>query len=392
LTPFWHPLSAILLAEPRCLASPRIVRMFLAAQGEVSLVYAGDRMSPSVRHGATFAVAPVDPRGLREGDIVVTCEDGIPDLMRVSGNDAGALRVAADADPEEAGIIEAAALLARARLPSGAVSPRRRRLRRILADLREAALHGPDSERDAAESVRDKYDGQAAFYERSPAEDLEASLASRIRGRLPAGGRLLVVGSGTGRECFALAAAGWQVTGLDFAPAMVEVARREAARRGAEVEFVSGDVRSHRVAPGSLSGVVFTYDVYSFVPQQKARVELLRAIHDWLAPGGAVFLSARKLHSAYQRLILTLQWLAQRRRSDLEWGDSHTRWISGEGRLGRSFVHYFTDAQLRYEIAGGGFILEEWRGGHGVLRPLAAVMIPRRTPERVAGKGNEGIR
>ena len=366
--------------------------MLLAAQGEVSLVYAGDRMWPAVRHGDTVAIAPADPDVLREGDVVVTCEDGIPDLLRVTKNDAGALCVAADGDPDEPGTLERDILLARADLPSRPVSPRRRRLRRILADLREAALHGPDGERDAAESVRDKYDGQAKFYERSPAEDIDAGLAAKIREHLPAGGRVLVVGSGTGRECFALAAAGWQVTGLDFAPAMVEAARREAERRDVEVEFAIGDLRSHEVARGSLAGVVFTYDVYSFVPQRTTRLEVLRAIHDWLMPGGAVFLSARKLHSLYDRLILTLQWLARRRRPSLEWGDSHTRWITGEGRLDRSFVHYFTEAQLRHEIAAGGFRLEEWRGGHGVLRPLAAVMIPRHTLGRVAGKEKKGIR
>jgi SAM-dependent methyltransferase len=392
LKPFWHPLSAILLAEPRCLAAPRIVRMLLAARGEFALVYAGDRMWPSVRHGDTVAIAPADPEGLREGDVVVTCEDGIPDLVRVTRNEAGALCVAADGDPDEPRTLDGDVMLALADLPSRPVSPLRRRLNRILADLREAASHGPDGEGDAAESVRDKYDGQAKFYERSPAEDIDAGLASRIRERLPAGGRVLVVGSGTGRECFALAEAGWQVTGLDFAPAMVEAARREAERRGVEVEFAAGDVRSHEVARGSLAGVVFTYDVYSFVPQRATRLEVLRSIHEWLMPGGAVFLSARKLHSLYDRLILTLQWLARRRQPSLEWGDSHTRWITGEGRLSRSFVRYFTEAQLRHEIAGGGFRLEEWRGGHGVLRPLAAVMIPRRTPGRVAGRGKEGIR
>ncbi len=364
---FWHPLSTILLANPPCFASPHVVRMILDAERRVDLIYAGDRMGAALPHGSRFAASPLDLEALREGDLVLVCPDGVPDLLRLIRREAGRLWFAADADPEER-LLAAHDLLARAALPMRRISRFRRLLARLVCDLGEARAAGARAEVDPAQSVRDKYDGQAVFYERSPAADLESGLERRIRERMPAGGPLLVVGSGTGKECFALARAGWRVTGLDFAPGMVAAARREAARRSVDVEFLAGDVRVYDPPPRSLSGVLFTYDVYSFVPQRCERVRLLGRIRDWLRPEGVVFLSARKLHTSYERAILTLQWLARGRRH-AEWGDSHTRWISGDGTLKRAFVRYFTEAQLQDEIAAARFRFEGWQDAHGILSP-----------------------
>ena len=47
---FWHPLSTILLADPRCYASAVVLRMLLDSEGETRLIYAGDRMWPALAH------------------------------------------------------------------------------------------------------------------------------------------------------------------------------------------------------------------------------------------------------------------------------------------------------------------------------------------------------
>lgn len=368
MKPFWHPLSTLLLADPPCLASPHALGLMLRAAASVDLIYAGDRMEPAVAHGARIAVESVDPHTIAAGDVVLVARERIPDLLRVLRRDARRLWLGADADPETFPPLPVDALLARARLPARRVSPASRLLRRWLLELREARTPLPTRVlEDPAATVRQKYDLQAAFYARSPAADLESSLRARILERVPARGRMLVVGSGSGKECFALAQAGRRVTGIDFAPAMVESARREAERRGIPVEFVEADLREFDTPRGSLAGVLFTYDVYSFVPGRAARVHALRRIRDWLAPQAPVFLSARTLHAAYERFILTVQRLARSRRPGAEWGDSHTRWIAADGSLNRSFVRYFSDAQLRHEIESAGFRIAEWRDAHGML-------------------------
>ena len=71
-------------------------------------------------------------------------------------------------------------------------------------------------------------EGRTGWDAGAPAPALEQLIAE---GRLPPG-RALVTGVGRGYDAFALAAAGWQVTGLDIAPTAAEAFVLERARRG----------------------------------------------------------------------------------------------------------------------------------------------------------------
>jgi len=282
----------------------------------------------------------------------------------------------ADADPGGALRVETDDVLARTNLPIRVTGRISRAARRLRIDLREALGGAPDESQDPADSVRRKYDAQAPFYSNRGGPDLEAPLLARIRRLVPAGAKILVAGSGSGRECFALAAEGWRVAGVDFAPTMLELARREAARRGLAVEFVTADLRRHEEPAASLAAVLFTYDVYSFLPSRIDRVEVLRRALGWLQPGGVVFLSARLVRSAWDRVCLTVQWGA-RRPPRATWGSSHTRWLTTDGTLGRSFIHVFTDRTLRRELDDAGGTPENWEGGHLLVRPRTGAGEPR---------------
>jgi SAM-dependent methyltransferase len=374
LKPFWHPLSTVLLCEPRCFATDGLVRLLLGSEGRVRLLYAGDRMWPAVPHGTELTIGPLGNEP-EPGSVVLASRSGIPDLARVTRSDAAGVTIEADADPELVERVPRAALLGRADLPFRRSGRRRRALRRAVLDLREAWGGRPDACPDPAESVRDKYENQATHYARVAGPEIEPVLLARIRDRLPVRGSLLVLGSGAGRESFALAEAAFRVDGVEFSESMVGLAREEAARRRLEVRFHHADLRRFTAAPGAFDGVLFTYDVYSFLPGRRERVELLRRIAGWLRPGGVVFLSARRLRSAYERLVLLVQWLVRQRVGETEWGDSHTRWIPSDGRMRRSYVHVFSPAQLRVETEAAGFRAGPWVGGHGVLAPDPAAII-----------------
>ena len=199
---------------------------------------------------------------------------------------------------------------------------------------------------------------------------METRLLARARAAFAPGGRVLVAGSGVGTECLALAAAGYDVCGLDFAPAMVAAARRRAQGRSLRVDFQEGDLRAHREPPRSLAGILFTYDVYSFLAEREERVALLRRMAAWLTSEGAILLSARRARGAWTRCVLTVQWLAGGG-SGL-WGASHTRWISVRGELRRSFVQVFTARALARETRAAGLRDMGWEGGHACLTPARA--------------------
>jgi len=307
---------------------------------------------------------------------VIVERDGIPDLLRVARDDDESVSLVADADPGMSATVSRREVLARASLPRLAPNPRRSARRRRALDLREAWRERPDPAEDPATTVLDKYESQATYYAQAAGQDIDPALRLRIRRQLPSGASVLVVGSGAGRESFALAEDGLRVVGIEFSPAMVRSSATEATRRGLDVAFLQADVREHAARAASLDGVLFTYDVYSFLPGSRERVELLRRIRSWLRPGGCVFLSARRLLSFYDRLILSLQWLALQRSGEAEWGDSHTRWIPDDGRLCRSFVHVFSPEQLRHETGSAGFRMGRWEGGHSVLTAGTAAIIP----------------
>jgi len=104
--------------------------------------------------------------------------------------------------------------------------------------------------------------------------------------------RTLVVGCGAGHDARAFAAAGFDVTGVDFAPLAVERAREIAAREGSSARFEQADVFA---LPEHLCGADLIFDHTLFCAIDPAqRDAYVDAAADALRPGG---------------LLLALFWL-----------------------------------------------------------------------------------
>jgi SAM-dependent methyltransferase len=99
-------------------------------------------------------------------------------------------------------------------------------------------------------------------------------------------GQALDLGCGTGTSSLALAKAGWQVTGIDFAPRAIAIARQRARRENLPVDFRVGDV-TH--PPVSLLAIPHTLvlDIGCFHSLQTTeRLDYLHNLDRLLALGG----------------------------------------------------------------------------------------------------------
>jgi 2-polyprenyl-6-hydroxyphenyl methylase/3-demethylubiquinone-9 3-methyltransferase len=103
-----------------------------------------------------------------------------------------------------------------------------------------------------------------------------------------AGRRVVDVGCGGGLLSESLARAGAQVTGVDLAPGMVEVARLHAAEGSLAIDYrVASAEELAQAMPGQFH-VVTCMEMLEHVPDPAAMTATLARL---LAPGGALFVS-----------------------------------------------------------------------------------------------------
>jgi SAM-dependent methyltransferase len=105
-----------------------------------------------------------------------------------------------------------------------------------------------------------------------------APLLVEFRDRLPKG-TALDLAMGYGRHALYLAAAGWDVHGIERDPDAVASCRREAERRGLTLRIEQADLDTYRIPANAYDLVVVFYFLdRALIPQ----------IRDALKPGGAI--------------------------------------------------------------------------------------------------------
>jgi SAM-dependent methyltransferase len=125
------------------------------------------------------------------------------------------------------------------------------------------------------------------------------------------GRKVLDVGCGTGVDLVRFARAGAVVTGVDIAPAAIELARRNFEIQRLEAELVVGDGESLPF-PGAQYDLVFAHGVVQYTSNARALVDECRRV---LKPGG------QAIFQVYNR-ISWLNLLSKVMKVDLEHEDA----------------------------------------------------------------------
>lgn len=110
-------------------------------------------------------------------------------------------------------------------------------------------------------------------------------VAQYLTDRTP--GSALDLGAGEGRNAVWLATQGWDVTAVDFSAVGLAKARAMAFEAEVSLATVVSDVEHYE--PSAAVDLVLLS--YLQIPDDHQR-RLLRKVHEWLQPGGAVFVVA----------------------------------------------------------------------------------------------------
>jgi len=131
-------------------------------------------------------------------------------------------------------------------------------------------------------------DWGAGHYESTAEQLLPAARAVVQSAAIRPGEHVLDLGCGTGNAALLAAEHTGQVTAVDPAPRLLEVARARAASEGRKVAFLPGEAASLPAADASVDVILSVFAVIFAPDPGAAATEMSRV----LAPGGRIVLSA----------------------------------------------------------------------------------------------------
>jgi SAM-dependent methyltransferase len=129
----------------------------------------------------------------------------------------------------------------------------------------------------------EKYGAPGHYYGTEPNDFLRERHAV-----IPAGGQVLCLAEGEGRNAVFLAQQGFEVVAVDQSSVGLRKAEALAAERGVRIETVMADLAAYRIAPGHWDGIV---SIWCHLPQP-LRADVHRQVVAGLRSGGAFLLEA----------------------------------------------------------------------------------------------------
>ncbi len=129
----------------------------------------------------------------------------------------------------------------------------------------------------------ERYAGAEYFYGTQPNDFLREHAAA-----IPAGGAVLCLGEGEGRNAAFLATRGHHVTALDQSAVGLGKARQLAKERGVKIETIVADLESYRLDAACWDGIV---SIWCHLPSA-VRAAVHRQVIDALKPRGVLLLEA----------------------------------------------------------------------------------------------------
>jgi SAM-dependent methyltransferase len=158
---------------------------------------------------------------------------------------------------------------------------------------------------------------------------------------------VLDVACGTGNATIPAAKAGARVTGLDFAPRLLEIARERAADAMVEIDFLEGDAQELPFEDAAFERVVSTFG-HMFAPDHERTASEMKRV---LRPGGVIAFACWSPEGAIGRMFRVTADLLPPPPGDPPslWGtEEHVRDLFGDAEFERREIEWSDDSVESY--------------------------------------------
>lgn len=178
------------------------------------------------------------------------------------------------------------------------------------------------------------------------------------------GGNLLDLCCGPGRHSVEFAQRGFQVTGVDRSPFLLERAREHAAASGVSVEWIMDDMRRF-VRPQSFDLACSLFTSFGYFQDEEEDIQTLRNIYESLKATGVLVIDviskervARNWQNAMCSQLADGSLLLQRPQLLQDWSRIRSEWtLIKDGRTRNfTFEHtLYSGRELKDRLRGCGF-------------------------------------
>jgi ubiquinone/menaquinone biosynthesis C-methylase UbiE len=170
-------------------------------------------------------------------------------------------------------------------------------------------------------------------------------------------GRMLVLGSGWGREAFAISRRGITVVGIDTNAAAVRAAQARATTMGVSARFHRANLFDLPYKSHSFEWVLLSSIMYSVIPGRGVRQAWLRHIRQCLTKDGLVILSFTREYSP-PTLARTMLFRLNAFLSTLPGTNAACQ--PGDRYETGHFMHVFqSEEEIRNELTEAGAVIQE---------------------------------
>ena len=197
----------------------------------------------------------------------------------------------------------------------------------------------------------------ASWYAKTTRKDLKRHqlMAKQLVRKIPPNGKVLEIAPGPGYFCIELAKLGdYQITGLDISKSFVEIARRNAAEAGLNIDFREGNA----------SAMPFKEDTFDFTFCQaafknfSAPVTAIAEMYRVLRPGGLSVIADLRRDAPAEEIQREIEGmgLGPLNRFMVRW-TFHNMLLKSAYRIDemRSMVAQTPFRQCKIDVAGVGF-------------------------------------